>query len=108
MNTVTFKVQLGSQQAARAPKPAPAPRRSDRAARMLALAHFIERAIDDGRLTGYGDAARVLGVSRARVTQIIDLLGLAAAAQEGILVGGKTVSERDLRHSLSANGNDQR
>jgi hypothetical protein len=45
----------------------------------------------------YADAARLLGMSRARMTQVMDLLGRAAETQEAILTGERTVSERELR-----------
>jgi predicted XRE-type DNA-binding protein len=45
--------------------------REERRLRELALAHWIERAIEDGRLSNYAHAAAVLGVTRARVSQIV-------------------------------------
>ncbi len=63
---------------------------AERRARRLALAYVIERAIDDGRLRDYAHAARVLGVSRARVTQVMNLLLQPVAAQERILHGDPT------------------
>lgn len=68
----------------------PAPSRkeasAERRARRLALAYWIERAIDEGRLQDYAHAARVLGVSRARITQVMDMLLLPVAEQEATLV----------------------
>ena len=58
-----------------------------RAARQLALAYAIERAIEDGRLKDYAEAARLLGVERARVTQIVNLLLLPTDEQGRILFG---------------------
>ena len=51
-------------------QPPPPP---SRAARMLALAHHVERLIEAGELTGYADAARGLGLTRARLTQVMNL-----------------------------------
>jgi len=48
--------------------------RADRRARQLALAHWIERKIEAGELRNYAHAAAVLGVSRARVSQIVGML----------------------------------
>ena len=70
-----------------------------RAARMLALAHLIEREIDGGRIKDCGEAARLLGISRARMAQVMALLNLSARLQEAILVGTLPVSERRLRCS---------
>ena len=72
-----------------------------RTARMLALAYHVEALIDSGKLRDYADAARRLGVSRARMTQVSNLRWLPCAVQERIL-GGEKISERELR------GNTQR
>jgi hypothetical protein len=71
-------------------------------ARMLAVAHEIVRLIDDGAFVDQADAARVLGFTRARLTQLIDLTLLAPAIQEEILfaevgAGRDRLSERGLR-----------
>lgn len=71
-----------------------------RVARKLALAHYIERLIDQGRLRDYADAARRLGLTRARVSQVMDLLHLAPAVQASILSGELSWSERRLREVL--------
>jgi hypothetical protein len=42
-------------------------------ARLLSLAHEIERRIRAGELDDLAKAARVLGLTRARVTQIVNL-----------------------------------
>ncbi len=68
-----------------------------RAAIVLALAISIERAIERAELRDFADAARRLGLSRARLTQIGDLLLLAPWIQELVLAGGTRCSERDLR-----------
>ncbi len=81
----------------RAPRKAAAQRPVSRAARMLALAHHVERLIDAGELAGYAEAARALGVTRARLTQVMNLLLLAPAIQARILDGKLEVSERRMR-----------
>ncbi|KAA0234348.1 MAG: hypothetical protein EDM74_12665 [Armatimonadetes bacterium] len=55
--------------------------------RLLALAHRIDARIKAGEFKGYEDAAKWLGVSRARVSQIMTLLLLSPAIQEAILTG---------------------
>lgn len=83
----------------------PPPELSHRPARvavMLALAHMIQRAIDRGEIRDQADAARRLGVTRARVTQIVDLVFLAPDLQEEILFfeamsDKHTIRERALR-----------
>ena len=54
---------------------------------MLALAHYIERQIDDGAIPDYAAAALALGVTRARLTQVMNLLLLPPEVQEHVLVG---------------------
>jgi hypothetical protein len=72
-------------------------------ARLLALAHEIERRIRTGELDDLAHAARVLGLTRARVTQMVNLTLLAPEIQEEILttlqvtVGRDAVTERMLR-----------
>ena len=65
-----------------APKPA---RRPARLAVMLALAHKIQQAIDCGAVRDRAEVARRLGLTRARVTQLMDLRLLAPDIQEMIL-----------------------
>ena len=55
---------------------------------MLALAHYIERQVEDNAIPDYAAAARALGLTRARITQITGLLLLAPEIQERVLDGG--------------------
>ncbi len=48
--------------------------RVPRVARTLALAHRIDGMIRAGELRDLADAARAIGVTRSRVTQIMNLL----------------------------------
>ena len=73
----------------------------DRLARRLALAHLVERLIDACKLDDYAHAARVLGVSRARLSQLMDLLLLPPDVQERVLLGQWTGGERALRREGS-------
>jgi hypothetical protein len=74
-----------------------------RVARLLALAHRFERLIETGVAADYADLARLGYVSRARVSQIMNLLSLAPCIQEAILCwptvtkGKDPVTERGLR-----------
>ena len=81
----------------RSPKPSGA----SRTARMLALAHHIERQIEDSTIPDYAAAARALGVTRARLTQIMNLLLLAPEIQERLLLSARVASERSLRRVMS-------
>ena len=77
--------------------------RVPRVSRTLALAHKIDGMIQSGELQDLADAARTLGLTRARVSQIANLLLLAPEIQEAILElptvtsGRDRVSERQLR-----------
>jgi hypothetical protein len=73
-----------------------------RVAVTLALAHMIRQAILRGEIKGQADAARKLGLTRARLSQILDLTNLAPDLQEEILFleaidGREPLSERALR-----------
>lgn len=73
-----------------------------RVARMLALAHECEALIAAGIVADRAELAAVLGFTRARVTQLLDLTLLAPDIQEEILVaevapGRDQVTERALR-----------
>jgi len=81
------------------PAPAPKPTRTGPTAiaRRLALAHHIESLIQRGELRDYADAAKQLGVSRARLTQIADLALLAPVIQMAVLTGKCEPRDRHLR-----------
>ena len=68
-----------------------------RAAQLIALAHHIEAQIEAGELAGYAEVARSLGLTRARLTQVMNLLLLAPEIQEQLLTGDLRVTERRLR-----------
>ncbi len=71
-------------------------------ARLLALAHFIERAIESGTCNDYATAARAIGMSQAHLAHIMNLLLLAPQLQEAILTGEMTISEHRLRAVLKS------
>jgi hypothetical protein len=68
----------------------------------MALAIKFQGMVDNGDVRDYADLARLGYVSRARITQIMNLLRLAPDIQESILFlppafGRGTVTERHLR-----------
>jgi hypothetical protein len=82
--------------------PPPVAHRPARVALMLALAHKIEELIHRGAARDRADVARRLGLTRARVTQLLDLTLLAPEIQEAVLLleaidGVEPLSERVLR-----------
>jgi len=61
------------------------------------LAHYVERAVESGVVQDYSAAARALGITRARMTQLMNLSLLAPMVQEALLLTGVTRSERTVR-----------
>jgi hypothetical protein len=86
-----------------APMPVPIqPGRVPRVSRLLALAIHFDGLITQGAVRDYADLARLGSVSRARISQIMDLLNLAPSIQEEILLmprttGRDVITERQLR-----------
>ncbi len=80
--------------------------RVPRVIRLLALAHTIDGRIRSAEIRDWAEAARLVGVTRARMTQIAKLLLLAPKIQEGILNlsdvtrGPDPVTERALRTAV--------
>ena len=71
-------------------------------AERLALAHRLQEAIDEGVVESAAEAARLLGVTRARMTQFLDLALLPVVVQEELLFavavdGREPVTERGMR-----------
>ena len=81
--------------------------------RLLVLGHHFEQLIRDGVVKDYAEIARLTGLTRARVTQIVNLTLLAPEIQEKILNltnvtgGSDPVTERALRE-VAAQVNWQR
>lgn len=75
--------------------------RIPRISRLMALAHHFEQLVVSGAVKDYAELARLGMVSRARITQIMNLLLLAPDIQEAILFLPKTVEGHDpikLKH----------
>ena len=66
-----------------------------RVSRLMALAIRFERLVGEGVVQDYADLARMGHVTRARVTQIMNLLCLAPDIQEALLFLPRTVEGRD-------------
>jgi hypothetical protein len=88
-------------------RPAPCPDvpqgRVPRVARLMALAIKFEGLIQEGHVRDYGQIARLGHVTRARLSQIMNLRLLAPDIQEEVLFlprvlrGRDPITERDLR-----------
>ena len=66
-----------------------------RISRLMALAIHMQDLVDKGEVADYAELARLAHVSRARITQIMNLLHLAPDIQEEILFQPRTLSGRD-------------
>ena len=86
--------------------------RIPRITRLMALAIQFEAMVERGEVRDYADLARLGYVTRARLTQIMNLLLLAPDLQEELLLLSattRTVQERDLRNVVKlAEWQDQR
>jgi hypothetical protein len=69
--------------------------RVPRVSRLMALALSIERRIQAGEIGCYADVARAGNVTRARVTQIVNLTCLAPDIIEAVLHLPRTETGRD-------------
>ena len=84
-------------------EPTPMPGRVPRVAKLMALAIRFEQLVADGVATDYAELSRLGHVTRARMTQIMNLLHLAPDIQEAILLlprvdaGRDPITERELR-----------
>jgi len=80
--------------------------RIPRVTRLMALAIKFQDMVDRGDVRDYADLARLGYVTRARITQIMNLLNLAPDIQEELLatnpVMSPAASERKIRQVVSA------
>lgn len=76
-----------------------------RIARQVALAFALRRRLERGEFEDFATMSRALGFTRARITQLMDLLLIAPEILEEILflelpAGAQPLSERALREAL--------
>lgn len=94
-------------QKGRAPAPVPSAR-IPRISRLVALAHKFQRMLDAGQVASMAELASLGHVTRARITQIMDLLLLAPDIQEALLFlpgaesGRDPITLRELRYVCQA------
>ena len=82
------------------PEPAEVPPgRVPRVARLMALAIRFEQLLADGSVADYAELARLGHVTRARITQIMNLRLLAPDIQEEVLFLPRVLSGRDPIHT---------
>ncbi len=68
-----------------------------RVGKTIALAHYFDNLIEEGYIENRSAIAAHLGISRARLSQIMLLLSISPNIVTRILQGGLSVSERRLR-----------
>ena len=78
----------------------PPPPRIPRITRLMALAIKFQDMIDRGEVKDYADLARLGFVTRARVTQIMNLTLLAPEIQEALLTPRELVCRSIFEHHL--------
>jgi hypothetical protein len=85
-------------------KPGPGPTRPafpgrvPRVARLMALALRFDQLVNSGAIQDYAELARLGHVTRARITQVMNLLLLAPDIQEALLYLPRTEKGRDAVH----------
>jgi hypothetical protein len=67
-----------------------------RITKLMALAIRFDTLVSRGEVQDYADLARLGYVTRARITQIMNLLNLAPDIQEALLFLPRTTSGRDM------------
>jgi len=77
------------------PGPVVEPGNVPRVSRLMALAVRFDRLLREGVARDYADLARLGGVTRARLTQIMNLTLLAPDIQEALLFLPRTTRGRD-------------
>ncbi len=102
VETVLSRSKRGRRRAIEAtPRVEPLGPRVPRITRLMALAIKFQDMMDRGEVRDYADIARLGYVSRARLTQIMNLSLLAPRIQERLLGGDlpdwPSMTERDLR-----------
>jgi hypothetical protein len=78
--------------------PAPPPGRVPRIARLMALAIRLEEQVRTGVVGSYAELAAAGHVTRARISQIMNLVNLAPDIQEALLDLPRTQGGRDPIH----------
>ena len=99
MSTVDVQVSVKLRGRAKLPQEPAAPR-MPRITRLMALAIKFQDMVNRGEVRDYADLARLGYVTRARITQIMNLLNLAPEIQEAILLAqGRPgeITEREVR-----------
>jgi len=91
MNHLKVKFETATskhgQRRIQSPKPSrsESPPQAPHIARLMALAIRLEHLIETGQIANHAEIARTAGLTRARVTQILNLANLAPDIQQAVL-----------------------
>ena len=110
--TLERQIHFGANRRRRTIEPGPAPEappvaRVPRVARLMALAIRLDGMVRTGEVSSYAEIASLGHVTRARMTQVMNLLNLAPDIQEAILdlpsveKGKDPLTERDMRQVVA-------
>lgn len=89
--SMKYRVSFGTSKSS-APKAGPT-----KLARRLALAHAIDRLVEQGVLNTYAEAAKTLGITRASLAATVSLIFLSPAIQDAVLDGKLNATRLQLR-----------
>ena len=105
---LTLRVRPRRQESAKGGQPdqvaAGSPSRMPRITRLMALAIKFQEMVERGEVRDYADIARLGYVTRARITQIMNLMNLAPDIQEHLLseaAASRPIAERHIRQLAS-------
>lgn len=70
----------------------PAPDSIPKASRLLVVGYYFEQLLEEGKVQDYAEIARLTGLSRARVTQIVDRSLMDRQTQESLLTWGPSAT----------------
>ena len=95
--SITIRTTFRPRSAAKAVDQVPPVPTVPRSGRLMELAIVLDEMVRDGRFESYAAVARLAGVSRARMSQVMDLFSLAPEIQASLLTGELRVGSTDLR-----------
>ena len=95
--SLTIRTTFRPRFAAKAVDQVPSVPTVPRCARLMSLALTIDELVRTGRVDSYAKVARVAGISRARMSQVVGLMALAPELQAALLTGELRIKDGDLR-----------
>ncbi len=97
MSGVTVRASIGAPCSQRPTEGSTRGDAPSQGARALALAHYVDQALEEGRYRSASEVAAALGITRQRLSQVMALVLLPPQVQEAVLSGEISPSPRELR-----------